>query len=61
MRHKEYGKEGERMIDNTLAMRITREDKYYHSTKMTLKDIFRNCITSTNPLIDISEERGVSE
>lgn len=43
------------MTDNTLAMRITHEDKHYHSTEMTLKDIFRKCINPTDPLIDMSE------
>ena len=49
------------MIDNTLAMRITHEDKQYHSTEMTLKDIFRKCINPTDPLIDMPEEQEVAE
>ena len=49
------------MTDNTMAMRITREDKYYHSTEMTLKDIFRKWINPTDPLTDISEEQEVKE
>ena len=51
----------EGMTDNTLVMRITREDKHYHSTEMTLKDIFRKCINPTDPLIDASEEQEAKE
>ena len=53
--------ESEGITDNTLAMRITREDKHYHSTEMTLKDIFRKWIDPTDPLTDISEGQKVKE
>ena len=50
------------MIDNTLAMRITREDKHYHSREMTLKDIFRKWLNPTDPLMDVSNPlMGMSE
>lgn len=35
------------MIDNTLMMRITREDKHYHLKEMKLKDIIHNYIVAT--------------
>ena len=56
--------ESEGMIENTLAMRITHEDKQYHSTEMTLKDVIHKFVKVTlgdNPNDTAGQEQEVKE